>query len=123
MIDVSGPKVLVPSVLFALLSPELILAFPPNYGFLEQVLFHALIMSILTWFIIKFIFRYTVTVADIIVPATVFILMTPGVILTLPPIGGKFLFSGETGITQIMVHTMIFAVLYASVRGVFPSFF
>lgn len=123
MIDITGPKVLTPTVLFALLSPELILALPPGSGLLEQVLFHALILSIMSWFIIKFIFKFTVTVADIIVPAIVFIIATPGVLLSIPPVRGEFFMTGETGTTQIMVHTMIFAIMYAGIRGAFPSFF
>lgn len=123
MIDITGPKVLVPTILFALLSPGLILDLPPGAGPLTQVLFHALVMSILSWAIINFVFKFTITKADLFVPALLFILLSPGVILTLPPDGGPLLFSGKTGIVQVMVHSVIFSITFASLRGIFPQFY
>lgn len=123
MIDITGPKVLVPTVLFALLSPGLALGLPPGAGRLTQVLFHALVLSILSWVIIKFVFKFTLTAADLIVPAILFILLTPGVILTLPPNGGPLLFSGQTGIVQVLVHSVVFSIAFASLRGIFPQFY
>ena len=123
MIDITGPKVLVPTVLFALLSPGLVLSLPPGADLLHQVLFHALVMAILSWVIIKFVFKFTLTVADLIVPAVLFVLLTPGVILTLPPSGGPVLFSGRTGIVQVLVHTVVFTITFASLRGIFPQFY
>jgi hypothetical protein len=123
MIDITGPKVLVPTVLFALLSPGLVLSLPPGADLLHQVLFHALVMAILSWLIIKFVFKFTLTVSDLIVPAVLFVLLTPGVILTLPPNGGPVLFSGHTGIVQVLVHTVVFTITFASLRGIFPQFY
>ena len=123
MIDITGPKVLVPTILFALLSPGLLLGLPPGSGLLMQVLFHAMILSLLSWLIINFVFKFTLTPADLIVPALLFILLTPGVILTLPPIDGPVFFSGKTGLVPVMVHTVIFSILFASLRGVFPQYY
>jgi hypothetical protein len=123
MIDITGPKVLVPTILFALLSPGLLLSLPPGSGLLIQVLFHALVFSLLFWFIIKFIFKFTLTPADLIVPALLFIFLTPGVILTLPPSGGSVFFSGQTGIVPALVHTLVFSIVWASTRGFFPQFY
>jgi len=123
MIDITSPKVLVPSILFALLSPGLMLSLPPNSGLLTQVLFHAMILALLSWVIINFVFKFTLTPADLIVPALLFILLTPGVILTLPPSNGPVFFSGNTGIVPILVHTVVFSILFASLRGVFPQYY
>jgi hypothetical protein len=123
MIDITGPKVLVPTILFALLSPGLLLSLPPGSGLLIQVMFHALVLALLSWVIIHFGFKFTLTPADLIVPALLFVLLTPGVILTLPPNGGSIFFSGRTGIVPIMVHTLVFSIVWASTRGFFPQFY
>ena len=123
MIDITGPKVLVPTILFALLSPGLLLSLPPGSGLLTQVMFHALVLALLSWTIIHFVFKFTLTPADLIVPALLFILLTPGVILTLPPNGGPVFFSGKTGIVPILVHTLVFSIVWASTRGFFPRFY
>ena len=123
MIDITAPKVLVPTILFALLSPGLLLNLPPGSGLLMQVMFHALVLAILSWAIIHFVFKFTLTPADLIVPALLFVLLSPGVILTLPPNGGSIFFSGSTGIVPIMVHTLIFSIMWASLRGFFPQFY
>jgi len=123
MIDITGPKVLVPTILFALLSPGLLLGLPPGSGLLIQVLFHALVLALLSWAIIHFGFKFTLTPADLIVPAILFVLLTPGVILTLPPNGGSIFFSGQTGIVPVMVHALVFSIVWASTRGFFPQFY
>jgi hypothetical protein len=123
MIDITAPKVLVPTILFALLSPGLVLSLPPGSGLLIQALFHALVLALLSWVIIKFVFKFTLTPADLIVPAILFILLTPGVLLTLPPSGGPVFLSGQTGIVPVMVHSVVFSILFASLRGVFPQYY
>lgn len=115
MIDITGPKVLVPTILFALLSPGFLI---PNLG----LLIHALLFAILNWFVIKFVFKFTLTLADLIVPALIFIMLTPGVILTVPSDGPLF-FSGRTGIVPVMVHAVVFSIVWASTRGLFPQFY
>jgi hypothetical protein len=57
----------------------------------------------------------------LIVPMILFIALTPGVLLTIPPINGKLFLSGTTGVTQVMVHAFVFSLTYASLRGTFPS--
>ena len=123
MIDITAPKVLVPTILFALLSPGLLLSLPPSSGLLIQALFHALVLALLSWTIIHFVFKFTMTPADLIVPALLFVLLTPGVILTLPPNGGSIFFSGHTGLVPVMVHTLVFSIVWASLRGFFPQFY
>lgn len=122
MIDITGPKVLVPTILFAILSPGLLLSLPPGSGLLIQVLFHALVFALLNWAIINFVFKFTMTPADLIVPTLWFILLSPGILLTLPPVSSMF-FSGQTGLVPILVHTVVFAIMWASTRGFFPQFY
>jgi hypothetical protein len=106
MIDITGPKVLVPTVLFALTN----LAMKPTPG----LLMHALLFALLSWAIIKFVFKFTLTLADLMVPLALFILLAPGVLLTLPPSGG---------LAATAVHTLVFAILFATLRGLFPQFY
>ena len=106
MIDITGPKVLVPTCLFALAN----LWSKPTPG----LLIHALMFAIISWAIIKFVFKFTLTCADFVVPLALFILLAPGVLLTLPPSGGL----AATG-----VHTLVFAIVFASLRGLFPQFY
>jgi Protein of unknown function (DUF3339) len=39
-----------------------------------------------------------------------FVLLSPGLIVTLPPVGTKIFFSGKTSVTAVLVHAAIFAV-------------
>jgi hypothetical protein len=42
-----------------------------------------------------------------------FILLSPGVLLTLPPIGGKWWMTGKTSMAAVLVHAVVFGlVLY-----------
>ena len=114
MFDITAPKVLTPALLFAILSPGLILGFPSGSGLLVQVCMHALLMCILDFLIIKFGFKLNVTTADIIVPGVLFIIMSPGVLLTLPSMS----LPHSAG-----VHTLVFSLFYAFLRGQFPEYY
>ena len=37
-----------------------------------------------------------------------FILLSPGVLLTLPPVGPKILMSGKTSLIAVLVHAVVF---------------
>ena len=113
MIDITGPKVLVPSVLFALLSPGLIFRLGgSDKG--SGLLCHALILSVLSWVIIRFFFKFTVTTADLITPALVFVLLAPGILFKLPV---------DNLPLQVGFHAILFSMVYASIRGLFPQFY
>ena len=114
-IDITGPKVLVPSILFALLSPGLLV----DYG----ILLHAIVFVLSFWFVINFGFKFTLTKSDLIITGLLFILLTPGMVLTLPPVGSKIFFSGRTGIGPVVVHTFVFALVWAVIRYMVRSFF
>jgi len=120
MIDITGPKVLVPAILFAILSPGLLLALPSGSGLLVQAAFHALVLIVLYWVIAKFVLKVTLTLADLIVPAAMFIALTPGVLLTIPPKSAGLFMSGQTSPVAVGAHTLVFAILFAYLRSAFP---
>ena len=47
-----------------------------------------------------------------------FILLSPGVLLTLPPIGGKIFMSGKTSLIAVLVHAVVFYVLLSMRRQI-----
>jgi hypothetical protein len=123
MIDITGPKVLVPALLFAILSPRFLLAIPSGQGLLVQAAAHALVMAILYWIISKFVVKVSLTKADLIVPAMLFIMLTPGLLLTIPPGAGGLFISGETSAVAVGAHTLVFAIMFAILRGQFPAYY
>ena len=47
----------------------------------------------------------------LLVATLLFILLSPGVLLTLPPVGSKILMSGKTSLIAVLVHAVIFYLL------------
>ena len=47
----------------------------------------------------------------LLVATLLFILLSPGVLLTLPPVGSKILMSGKTSLLAVLVHAVVFYVL------------
>ena len=93
LIDITGPKVLVPAVLFGLVSML-------NIGLFLQV--HLFLF--LFWSILNFGFKFTITKGDIIVPGVLFVILS----LSKGP---------------LMVHIILFTILWSSIRPLFPEFF
>lgn len=123
MIDITGPKVLAPALLFAVLSPGLLLALPSGAGLLTQAVVHGVVLSVVYWAIATYVLGLSLTTADLFVPALLFVLLTPGVVLTLPP-GAKGIFrSGETSGAAVGVHTLVFAIVFALLRSQFPQYY
>lgn len=106
MIDITSPKVLAPAALFAALQVA-----PSRLGVLPR----ALLVSLGLFILYTYVLKRTFTRADLVVPAVLFVLLTPGLLLTLPP-GGNVL--EATG-----VHTVVFAVLFAFLRSVFAQYY
>ena len=86
---------------------------PPNQSLLVKML----LMSIILTVVYKFVLRVTYTPADLIVPALLFAVLAPGHFFTFPigEIPGSY--------TASIVHTIIFAVIFASLRTYFPQFY
>jgi len=117
MIDITGPKVLVPTVLFALFN---LLDFPSGPGALAL---RALLLSLIYWVIAKFLIKVPLTTADVIVPPMLFILLTPGILLTIPPSSGGLFMSHQTTKAAVAVHTLVYSVVFATMRTMFSKYY
>lgn len=106
MIDISGQKVVVPALLFA--------AFQYKNS-KETVLLHAAVLGLVYFFLTKFITKTTVTKADLVVPAILFLILSPKILFTLP-------MKGELPVI-VAIHTFIFAIIFATLRTVFPQYY
>lgn len=61
---------------------------------------------------------------NILVPTLLFILLSPGVFLTVPPgPSGNIFMSGEASMTNVLVHAAIFALVYYLLRKYFASYY
>ena len=123
MIDITGPKVLTPALLFAVLSPGLLLALPRGAGLLVQAVVHGAVLAILYWALAKYVLGLSLTTTDFVVPALLFVLLTPGVLLTLPPGSAGIFRSGQTSGAAVGVHTLVFAIAFATLRSRFPQYY
>ena len=56
--------------------------------------------------------RYTMLAAVVL-----FVLLSPGVLLTLPPVGKVFM-SGKTSLLAVLVHAVVFYVALSNLRSI-----
>jgi hypothetical protein len=110
-------KLLVPAVLFATLSPGFFTSMKTS---VPDVFLNALILVAVYWCIAR-VLGLTLTKADLIVPAVMFLVLSPGFLVTLPPGPGGIFMSRETSTSSIVVHTIVFTVIFATLRKVFPK--
>ena len=63
-------------------------------------------------------------VTNILVPTLLFIILSPALLLTIPPQekGGLFM-SGQTSVTSILVHAVVFAVVFYLLRNFFSQYY
>lgn len=47
-----------------------------------------------------------------------FVLLSPGVLLTLPPVGSRIFMSGKTSLLAVLVHAVVFYLLLANHRSI-----
>ncbi len=60
---------------------------------------------------------------NILALTLLFIVLSPGVLLTLPPVGGKIFCSGKTSLAAVLVHAVVFYVVATYLLpGVFEGF-
>ena len=131
MLDLTSSKVLVPSVLFAILSPGMVLQLPDkipgrNAGaFMSRqmsknsVVVHALVFALVYKLITKQL-GIPIVKNDLIIPTILFIILSPGLLLSLP---SRKLSSGQTSPTSVLIHAFIFAVVFAFLRKQFPKYY
>ena len=53
--------------------------------------------------------------ANVLVPVVLFILLTPGILLSLP--------AGASRLVQTLTHAVVFGVVYWTLRSVFPQYY
>lgn len=53
--------------------------------------------------------------ANVLVPVVLFILLSPGVLLSLPP--------GSSYIVKVVTHAVVFGAVYAGLRMTFPQYY
>jgi len=128
MIDITSEKVAVPAALFALLSPGIILQLPDTKKFntlqtsFKSVIFHALVFMLVYHFVAKTM-GIVLSKNDLIVPGILFVLLSPGILLSLPQGSKGMYFSGQTSMLHALVHALVFAIVFALLRKQFPSYY
>jgi hypothetical protein len=127
-IDITATKVLTPALLFAVLSPGLLLSLPSKrisdgMTSVQSVIIHALVLGVVYYLLAKYALKVTLTQADMIVPVLLFILLSPGMLLTLPPGSAGVFQSFQTSTASVGVHTLVYAIVFAFMRSSFPKYY
>jgi hypothetical protein len=124
--NVTSPKVAVPAALFLALSPGMLLktsgtkiSFKNVSTDRMSVFFHALVFLIV-YSLVARAMGVVLTRNDLLVATTLFMVLSPGMLLTIPP--GKFM-SGNTSRPAILTHAVVYAVVFALLRKQFPQFY
>lgn len=127
--DVTSQKVAIPAALFLALSPGMILktnGSKVSFGNVStdqmSIFFHALVFFLVYSLVAKGL-GIALTKTDLLVTTTLFLALSPGLLLTLPPGKGGAFRSGETSQVAILTHSVVFAVVFALLRKQFPQFY
>ncbi len=121
--EAKSQEVLLPSALFALLSPGLILSLPsmklnPMMMSSQSVLIHAALFGLALWHVSSSHLGKSLSQHELLVPVILFVLLSPGLLLQVPPGSWR---SGMTSLASIAVHALLFAALYSVIRLKFPA--
>lgn len=109
MIDVTGHKVSIPSLLFLLIAPGGRMSKTTR----RDAIFHALVFM-LAYAIIARALRLVLTKTDYVVTVSLFLALNPG---TLYAIGG------QPGPSAVVAHAVVYAVVFALLRRQFPQYY
>jgi len=127
--DITSQKVAIPAALFLYLSPGLLLTTDGSkISFMNRktgqmaVFFHALVFFLVYSLIAKTM-GIVLTKTDLLVTTALFILLSPGLLLTLPPKSGGIFGSGQTSIESVLTHAVVYALVFAILRRQFPQFY
>ena len=127
--DITSQKVAIPAALFLALSPGvLVTTAGKNVKFMNgktnqmAIFFHALVFF-LVYSLIARAMGLVLTKTDLLVTTSLFIALSPGLLLTLPPGSGGVFQSGQTSIPAAVTHAVVFAVVFALLRKQFPQFY
>jgi len=127
--DITSQKVAIPAALFLALSPGvLVTTAGKNVKFMNgktsqmAIFFHALVFFLVYSLVAKAM-GLVLTKTDLIVTTSLFLALSPGLLLTLPPGSGGVFRSGQTSIPAALTHAIVFAVIFALLRRQFPQFY
>mgnify|MGYP001969619309 FL=1 len=127
--DITSQKVTIPAALFLALSPGILLRtdgtsikFRNGLTGRTAVMFHALVFFLVYSLIAKAM-GLVLSRTDLVVTTVLFLALSPGMLLTLPP-GSKGVFmSGQTSPASALMHTIVFALVFALLRKQFPKYY
>ena len=60
---------------------------------------------------------------NIIIPTLLYVILSPGFLLTLPPMSKGIFMSGQTSAMAVAVHAAVFAAIYYGLRQTFPQYY
>ena len=127
--DLTSQKVAIPAALFLALSPGVLLttdgkkiAFRNGKTNQMAVFFHALVFFLVYSLIAKAM-GLVLTNTDLLVTTALFLALSPGLLLTLPPGSGGVVRSGQTSLPAALTHAVVFALVFAILRRQFPQFY
>ena len=103
--DIAAPKVLPADIIFGLYA----------FGLLKDqtIQFKMLLMTVTLTVIYKYVLRLTYNPTDILLPSLLYPVFAPGYIFTLP--------GSEDSPAVIVSHVIVYAFVFASLRGVFTN--
>jgi len=124
MSGVTSSKVAIPAALFAALSPGMLLQLPKltlmsGQTSRQSVFIHAAVFALVYKLIAKAM-GIVLAPNDIIIPVALFIILSPGMLLQLPK--ATFM-SGKTDMMSVLIHTVVFALVFAFLRKTFPQYY
>lgn len=126
---ITSPKVAVPAALFLALSPGMFLktdgtklSFTNTSTDRMSVFFHGLVFF-LVYSIVAKAMGIALTKTDLLVTTILFMSLSPGMLLTIPPGKGGLFASGETSQSAVIAHTVVYAIVFALLRKQFPQFY
>ena len=127
--DITSQKVAIPAALFLALSPGVLLTtngskvtFMNRKTNQSVIFFHALVFFLVYSLIAKAM-GLVLTRTDLVVTTVLFLALSPGLLLTLPPGSGGVMRSGQTSLEASLTHAIVFAVVFALLRRQFPQFY
>ena len=127
--NLTAQKVAIPAALFLALSPGVLLttdgskvAFRNGKTNQMAIFFHALVFFLVYSLIAKAM-GLVLTKTDLLVTTALFLALSPGLLLTLPPGSGGVVRSGQTSLEASLTHAIVFAVVFALLRRQFPQFY
>lgn len=129
LVDITTHKVAIPAALFLALSPGILVTTDGSkISYMNRktnqmaIFFHALVFFLI-YSVIARTMGLVLTKTDLLVTTLLFLILSPGNLLTLPPGSGGVFQSGQTGINSVLAHTVVFAIVFALLRRQFPQFY